>query len=83
MRIVESLLAFMVASLNLAVVPGGIGRNQFVTNTEFVSGQLKEGREIALGVREPISEAIAMVKAVFLIGEILPPLWPEECIRWD
>ena len=48
MGIIEALLVFAVASLNLAVVPGSIGTNQFMTDAEFGSRGLKEGREITL-----------------------------------
>ena len=39
--IIEALLVFAVASLNLAVVPGSIGANQFAADAEVGSGGLK------------------------------------------
>ena len=38
---IESFLVLAVAALHLAVVPGGIGSDEFVPDTELGSGSLK------------------------------------------
>ena len=56
MRIVEALLIFAVAALNLSIVTGSIGTDELVANSQLFGRCLKEGFQVTLAVGEAIGE---------------------------
>ena len=58
---VEPLLILAMGSLDLAVVSGGIGTNELVTNAQIQGSLLKEGERTLAIVRESVCELKAVV----------------------
>ena len=61
MGAVEKVLILAVAAFNLAVVPGGVGTNEFVVNAEFGSCGFKKSGQMALAWGKTIGEFEAII----------------------
>ena len=59
---IEVLLILPVAAFNLAVVSGGIGADELVTDTQLGGSGLKQSREIPLAVGETIGKFKAVIR---------------------
>lgn len=49
------------ASLDLAVVPGRVGADEFVPDAQTLSGSFKHGGQVPLGTGEAVGELKAVV----------------------
>ena len=56
MRIIESLLVLTMAAFHLSVVPGSIGTDELVANSQLSGRCLKEGFQVALAAGKAIGE---------------------------
>ena len=56
MRVVEALLVLSMTTFHLSVVPGRIGADELVADTQLGGGGLKQSREIPLAVGETIGK---------------------------
>ena len=59
---IKAFLVLPVAALHLSVVPGRVGPDQLVPDTQFFSGPLEEGGEIPPAVGETVGELEAVVR---------------------
>ena len=50
MRIIEALLVLTMAAFHLSVVPGSIGADELVANSQFSGRCRKEGFQVALAL---------------------------------
>ena len=60
-RIVETALILTMRTLNLAVVPGSVGTDEFVAYAQRGTGILEKSGQIALGIGKAIGELKAVV----------------------
>ena len=82
-RSVEFLIVFAVTAFNLAVVAGSVRPYEFVLDTEFGKGFLKERRTVRFGIVQPVGELRTVVGLDTLngIGEFLNNMAKEEAGR--
>ena len=76
-RSVEFLIVFAVTALNLAVVAGSVRPYEFVLDTEFGKGFLKERRTVRFGIVQPV----VGLDTLNGIGEFLNNMAKEEAGR--
>lgn len=65
---IKTLLVLPAAALYLAVVPGGVGADELVPNTELGSCLFKKSRQITPAVGKPVGK----LKAIIGLGALYP-----------